>query len=554
MLQRLLIQNYALIENLDIDFSKGLSIITGETGAGKSILLGGLSLILGQRADTQALMNKDKKCIVEGAFLIKEYALQALFSTLELDYEEVTTIRREISPEGKSRAFVNDTPVNLNQLKELGACLVDIHSQHETLSLNNSAFQLSVVDAHAVNTQYLKEYSSSYTAYKEIEARLNALLKQEKQSKADLDYFQFQFNELEEARLVDGEQEVLEKELEVLNNTEQIKMNLAGAVLLLQGNEQNILGNLHEVKGLLAALSPYDTAYEELADRLRCSQIELQDIASGLEQLELMVSHHPDRVAQINERLNTLYHLQQKHRVGGVAALLSIQNDLSDKLYAIVSMDSSIEKLSKDLTVRLEALIIQASEISKKRGDVIPEIELAVKKLLAEVGMPDARLKIEHLILPEAQLNKTGIDSIRFLFSANKGSEFKELNKVASGGELSRLMLCIKAILAKLTALPTLIFDEIDTGVSGEVAFKVAKIIEVIAREHQVIGITHLPQMASKGDTHFFVYKENTNTGTLSKIKKLTAAERVDEVAKMLSGEKLSAAALENAKILLSGT
>jgi DNA repair protein RecN (Recombination protein N) len=551
MLKRLVIKNYALIENLDINFSKGLSIITGETGAGKSILLGGLSLILGQRADTQVLLNKEKKCVVEGEFSIKDYALKDFFYLLELDYEDITTIRREISPEGKSRAFINDTPVNLNQLKELGARLVDIHSQHETLTLNNSTFQLSVVDVHAKHDTLLTDYIKSYTGYQEMVKALSTLINSEKQSKTDLDYFQFQFNELEEARLVEGEQEKLELELEALTHSEEIKVNVAKSFALLN-EEQNILSLLAEVRGLINGLTRYHLSYEELASRLKSCHIDLQDITSELEQLESGLGHDPKRAEEINSRLNVIYHLQQKHRVSSVGELLRIQNELSDKLYAIVSMDGKIAKLSEEVDLHLKGLLKSAGVISKNRKQVIPEIEKNIKTLLVEVGMPDAVLKIENSTLADGQLNKTGSDSIRFVFSANKGSEFKELNKVASGGELSRLMLCIKAIIAKLTALPTIIFDEIDTGVSGEIAFKVAKIMEVIAKEHQVIGITHLPQMASKGDTHYFVYKEIINDVTQSKIKKLSASERVDEIAKMLSGDTLTEAALENARVLLS--
>ncbi len=553
MLQRLLIQNYALIEQLDIDFSKGLSIITGETGAGKSILLGGLSLILGQRADAQALLNKEKKCFVEGEFAIKEYALQDFFKANELDYEDKTTIRREISPEGKSRAFINDTPVNLNQLKELGSRLVDIHSQHETLTLNNSAFQLSVVDANAQHSALLGDYQHKFKAYKILQSTLNDCIASEKKFKTDLDYFKFQFNELEEAKLYSGEQEKLEQELESLNNTEDIKLNLSRSFNILNQGEVNLMTQLNEVKTLLAAIIRYNPVYEELSVRIKSCHIELKDIASELEQMEQEVSHDPKRIEEINARLNVFYQLQQKHRVNNVEELLLIQNDLSDKLYNIVSLEEKIHQLTAELNKQFVELMKVAGKISDNRKKAIPKIEKEVKNLLSEVGMPNAVLKIAHNILEQEQVNATGVDVIRFLFSANKGADFKELHKVASGGELSRLMLCIKALIAKLTALPTIIFDEIDTGVSGEIAFKVGSIMEVIAKEHQVIAITHLPQMASKGDSHFFVYKDIVKGITQSNIKKLSKEERVNEVAKMLSGEKLTDAAIQNARTLLAG-
>lgn len=553
MLQRLLIQNYALIEQLDISFSTGLSIITGETGAGKSILLGGLSLILGQRADTQALLKKDKKCFVEGEFVIKEYALQDFFKANELDYEDITTIRREISPEGKSRAFINDTPVNLNQLKELGSRLVDIHSQHETLTLNNSSFQLSVVDANAQHPVLLLDYQHKFKTYKVLQSTLNECIANEKQSKTDLDYFQFQFNELDEAKLHGGEQEKLEQELELLNNTEEIKLNLSRSYNALSMGEVNLVSQLNDIKTLLAAIIKYNPVYEELSSRLKSCHIELKDIAAEIEQMEQDVIYNPTRIEEINGRLNVLYQLQQKHRVSTVEDLLIIRNDLSDKLYNIVSLEENIEKLTAGLNKQFLELIKVAQKISDNRKTAIPKIEKEVKNLLSEVGMPNAILKIEHRVQEKEQVNASGLDVIRFLFSANKGSDFKELNKVASGGELSRLMLCIKALIAKLTALPTIIFDEIDTGVSGEIAFKVGTIMEAIAKEHQVIAITHLPQMASKGDTHFFVYKDIVKGITQSNIKKLSKEERVNEVAKMLSGEKLSEAAIQNARTLLAG-
>ena len=552
MLQRLAIQNYALIENLEIDFSNGLTIITGETGAGKTILLGALSLILGERADTQALLNKQKKCIIEGEFDIKQYRLKDFFEQQQLDYEHHTVIRREISPEGKSRAFVNDTPVNLNQLKELSSRLVDIHSQHETLTLNDSEFQLSVVDAYAQHSDLLEKYQQKYKSFLQLKSSLDELLAKEKQSKTDLDYYQFQFNELEEAKLEKGEQEKLEQELQTLNNAEEIKSNLSKGFDMLDGGEVNILSKLAEINNLLNAFGKFNPKLEELADRIKSSHIELKDIASEIENMEQEIIYSPERIEEINERINIIYHLEQKHKVSNIDELLLLQNDLSEKLRSINSLEEEIIKITKQVTDIKNELLVLAKKISKNRKEVASPIEAQLKKLLKEVGMPNATLKIEIQELQNEEFNVTGIDKLKFLFSANKGVDYKELNKVASGGELSRLMLCIKSLITKLIALPTIIFDEIDTGVSGEVAFKVGSVMETIAKQHQVISITHLPQIASKGDFHYFVYKEIVNNLTVTRLKKLNQKERITEIAKMIGGDRPTAIAVENAKELLN--
>lgn len=549
MLKHLSIQNYALIDKLEVDFSDGLTIITGETGAGKSILLGALGLIAGSRADTQSLQDKTKKCIVEASFNIKEYALKDFFWANELDYEITTNIRREITPEGKSRAFINDTPVTLTQLKGLAERLIDIHSQHQTLTLNGSEFQLSVVDAYANHADSLAEYSISFKQFKALEKALNELLTKESQAKKDLDYFQFQFNELEEAGLKPDEQAGIEQELEALNNAEDIKSNLSKAATGLNGGEQNLLASLNEIKSLLASQAKFKPEINELSTRLNSSYIELKDISNELESLEQDIVYDPKRIDKLTIQLDAIYRLQQKHQVKSVEELITIKDDLSNKLLEFSSLETEIEKTKKELTSVQKSLTALAKKIATNRKKEIPKIEKEIASLLSALSMPNAQLKIEHM--ETETLTANGADKVNFLFSANKGSDFKELNKVASGGELSRLMLSIKSLIAQLTALPTIIFDEIDTGVSGDVADKVGSIMNLMAKAMQVITITHLPQIASKGESHLFVYKEDKNEKTYSNIKKLSVNERVQEIAKMLSTGTPTAAAISNAKELL---
>ncbi|MEO5570100.1 MAG: DNA repair protein RecN [Bacteroidia bacterium] len=552
MLIRLDIQNYVLIDSLNVKFSKGFTVITGETGAGKSILLGAMGLILGNRADMQVLLNKQKKCIIEGEFSIADYRLKDFFYNNELDYEAISTIRREINPEGKSRAFINDTPVNLNILKELGVRLVDIHSQHETLTLNNSSFQLSVVDAYSDHSKELNGYNSLYNDFIKIKSRLNELSEREKKTISDIDYFQFQFNELESAGLKAGEKEEMEQELETLNNAEGIKSALNNAGSTILEGESNILQQISVISSALNFVSKFNSKILELAGRVESSYVELKDIASELEAVGDEINFNPERIEVVNDRLDIIYKLEQKHRVNTVEDLLKIQNELSDKLTGFQTLDEDIKKLTFESEKIRNEIFKQAATISGNRKQAASRIEKEIKKMLLEVGMHNAVLKIEITKLENDSFNSTGIDNVNFLFSANKGIIYQELNKVASGGELSRLMLCIKAMIAKLTSLPTIIFDEIDSGVSGEIAFKVGNIIKKISEEHQVIAITHLPQMASKGDAHYLVYKETGRSSTSTKVKELSSGERVNEIAKMLSGEKLSEVAIENAKELLA--
>ncbi len=549
MLKHLSVQNYALIDQLEVDFPNGLTIITGETGAGKSILLGALGLIAGSRADSQALQDKTKKCIIEASFEIKGYALKTFFEQNELDYEATTSVRREINPEGKSRAFINDTPVTLNQLKELGEYLVDIHSQHQTLTINGSEFQLSVVDAFAKHTELFTEYQSEFKTFKALEKKLADLIEQEAQAKKDLDYFQFQFDELENANLKPSEQAQMEQELETLNNAEEIKSSLVKASVGLNGGEQNLLSSLTEIKGILAAMAKYNSGVNELSTRLNSSFIELKDIANELEALEQGIVYDSKQIELLTEKLDEIYRLQQKHQVKTIEELIIIKDELSNKLIDFSSLENEIIKAKAELDKLQKALSSKAKQLSDNRKKVIPKIETEIANLLSSLSMPNAKLKINQSAFEHFTIN--GIDKINFLFSANKGSEFKELNKVASGGELSRLMLSIKSLIAKLTALPTIIFDEIDTGVSGDVADKVGLIMNQMADKMQVITITHLPQIASKGTSHLFVYKEDKNNKTFSNIKKLTKEERIQEIAKMLSTDNPTAAAMNNAKELL---
>ncbi len=551
MIQKLSIQNYALIDQLEISFAKGMTIITGETGAGKSILLGALSLLIGSRADTGSLFQKNKKCIIEGTFKPEPSIMHDFLQRYDLDAEDVTTIRREISPEGKSRSFINDTPVNLNVLKEFGTLLIEIHSQHETLTLNDSGFQMLVVDSYAQNSKLLQNFKKAYVKYTHDLQHLSELKERENKSKLDAGYFQFQFNEISEAALKKGEQEALESELELLNNSEEIKVALNRAGTLLNGDENNLVSGWVALASTLQGIAKVYPKAEDLMQRIKSLQVEIKDVASDIEILERDVNFDPERIEIINDRLDVIYRLQQKHRVNSVLEILVIGTDLENKLSEINSLDNDIESLEKSIAVSRTSLVKSAREINATRAKAIPAIEKNIMSLLSELGMKHAVLKIELTTLPEGQFKSNGSDTVQFLFSANKGIAFRELNKVASGGELSRLMLTIKSMLAKLSGLPTIIFDEIDTGISGEVAHKVGKILKDMALERQVIAITHLPQMAGKGDDHLFVFKESAGAVTTTRIKRLNKTERVEEIAKMLSGDQPTKAAIANAKELL---
>lgn len=551
MLNRLVIKNYALIDNLEINFDRDLNVITGETGAGKSIVLGALGLILGQRADSKYFFNQQKKCIVEGFFDIKSYDLKDFFLSHDLDFEQETVLRREIALDGKSRAFINDTPVTLNIIKALGEQLIDIHSQHATLEINNADFQLLVVDVMAQHSDLLSQYRTQFKTFKELTHRLKTKTEEAEKAKTDQDYYQFLFDELEQANLQPNEQNELETELNSLTHAEEIKRNLIAASYLMDLADDSAILKLKEAATQIQSLEKYNPSITSFSERLKSAIIEIKDVSAELENLEQNTTFNQTKADEINERLTLLYTLQKKHRVQSNQELIDLQNSFSEKLNQISSADDEIIKLEKEIIVLKSAILKLAKQLSANRTKVLPTIEQYIVKTLAEVGMPNAQIKIEQHILTDNQLDKTGLDRVQFLFNANKGHQLNELNKVASGGELSRLMLSIKSLIAKKTALPTIIFDEIDTGVSGEVANRVGNIMTELAKDMQVITITHLPQMASKGKAHYFVYKQVKDNFTYTQIRRLSSEERILEIAKMLSGENPKDAAIENAKELL---
>ncbi|PTQ98021.1 DNA replication and repair protein RecN [Mucilaginibacter yixingensis] len=556
MLQQLTINNYALIDNLQIGFDAGLNILTGETGAGKSIILGALSLILGQRAESRYFFNQQKKCVIEGQFKIDGFHLKSFFEDNDLDYEAETVLRREISADGKSRAFVNDTPVNLTTLKALGEKLIEIHSQHATLEINSPQFQLLVVDAVAGHAIELSAYQTKYKAWRKLNAELKQLIEESDKAKADLDYFQFQFDELDAAALAADEQEQLEQELYTLNNADEIKRSLLSANYLLQEGEAAALLQLREAGQQLSALEKFNPQIADLHQRLNSTVIELKDISAEIDHLEQQTHTDPARAEEVNTRLSLIYNLQKKHRVSTNTELLQIQQDLSDKIQNALFSDEAIEKLQKQIAAEQAELLQMATGLSNRRQQAIPAIEKQVLEALAEMGMGNSAMKIELATAsahnsPSGGLGENGLDQVRFLFTANKGHALAEMSKVASGGELSRLMLSIKSLIARYTALPTIIFDEIDTGVSGEVAHKVGQIMEQLSQNMQVISITHLPQIASKGNSHYFVYKDHQADVTYTRLRRLDDGERITEIAKMLSGDKPGESALQNARELL---
>jgi DNA repair protein RecN (Recombination protein N) len=549
MLQKLSIRNYALIDSVELELDKGLNIITGETGAGKSIMLGALSLILGQRAETKYFFNQDKKCIIEGWFLLSDQLLKGLFEENDLDFYKENILRREISTDGKSRAFINDTPVTLTVMKQVGERLIDIHSQHATLEISDPAFQLSVVDTLAGHQQILVDYRIKFKQYKHQQQLLAGLQEKAVEARNKQDYEQFLFNELESAELQSEEQEKLETELQMLNNAESIKRSLLTGYNLLGDEEAAVLPILKEVISQLQQIEKFNADYEALNERLRSSLIELKDIASELSGLEENIVFNPSRIEAINNRLDLIYGLQQKHRVNSIPELLSIQEQLSENLANILSGDEEIERIIKELELMHTELEQIAGKLSLNRSKAIEITEKSVGKVLQQVGMPNAKIKIEQSTAKE--LNKDGKDLISLLFSANSGQAPAPVGKVASGGELSRLMLAIKSIMAKHTSLPTLIFDEIDTGISGETALRVGDVIGELEKNMQVICITHLPQIAAKGNAHYFVYKNEQVERTTTGIRRLDNTARVDAIAEMLSGKKPGVSAMENAKDLL---
>lgn len=550
MLKHLLIQNYALIDNLEIEFYQGLNIITGETGAGKSILLGALGLILGNRAETNVLKDKEKSCVVEGVFDISSYSLQDFFAENDLDYEDNTIIRRHISPNGKSRAFVNELPVNLNVIKDIVSRIIDIHSQHENLLLSDSTFQLSVLDSYTENSARVSEYSKLYKQYKHLLTELAELKDKAEKAKADLDYLQFQLNQLDEAKLKPDEDKDLEALQQQLSYAEEIKTALRNVSSYLNSDETAVLIWLKDVEGLLSKISGYFPAGKDLARRVEECRIELKDIAQEVDAQNDRVELDPEQLETVNQRLDMLLTLQQKHRLSSSNELIELRESLRLQVDEISNYDQQVEQKSKELDELKQMATSQALEISSIRKAGSDKFEANIKEMLTQLGMPYAGFKVEFVKFNELQSN--GIDRVTFLFTANKQMPLQELSKVASGGELSRLMLSLKSLMVKTKGLPTIILDEIDTGVSGEVADKVGNIINGMAKGMQVVNITHLPQIASKGKYHFLVYKDNQDHKSKTEIKLLNSEERIVEIAKMLSGEKVSDAALTNAKHLLS--
>lgn len=549
MLIRLFVQNYALIKELDVELENGLTIITGETGAGKSILLGALSLILGTRADSSVLLDKNEKCIVEGTFRIEEYELNEFYSSNELDYEIITTIRREINPAGKSRAFINDTPVTVNLLKELGDKLIDIHSQHQTLMLNDNSFQLSLIDSFSGVSKLKSRYIETYSNFQRLRKEYNLLKEKSDKNRADLEYYQFQFKQLEEANLKQGEQNELETEQELLSHAEEIKLALSTSSNLFFGEGISILSMLREVKSNLARIRTFLTTGETILSRTESSIIELDDLASEIEKLSISIDADPQRLLIINNRLDTIYSLIQKHHVNDLSELIVKKEEIKNLLTSIVGSDERMNELGALIEKDADTLKTLAEEISGRRKSVLTEIETKVTELLRQLGIPNAKFRITISQLKE--FSPTGIDEADFLFSANKQIEPENMAKIASGGELSRVMLSLKSLLTKNNNLPTIIFDEIDSGVSGEVADKVGQILSSMGRYMQVINITHLPQVASRGSRHFHVYKDDTDNSTFTRVKLLSPEERILEVARLLSGSEVTETAIQNARELL---
>ncbi|MFT5749902.1 MAG: DNA repair protein RecN (Recombination protein N) [Ancylomarina sp.] len=550
MLQSLAIQNYTLINQIEIDFKNGFSIITGETGSGKSILLGALGLVLGQRPDTNILKDKDRRCLIEANFNIKKYDLQKFFADSEMEYEEETILRREILPNGKTRAFVNDSPVNIKTLKELGYKLIDIHSQNQNLSLSDPEYQMGIVDTYAHNSSLLTDYQIQFEAYQTIKKELKNQEEIALKEKSDLDYYQFQLQQLLDANLIEGEQLEMESELETLNHAEEIKTNLFKATNLLNEGDVAIISLLKEARTAIYQVKNVFAEGEEFYGRFESSCIELQDLATELESSYEAMEFDPSRISILNEKLDTIYGLQQKHRVDSVNGLIQIREDLDEKVQKISSSDELIEELKMQLQKQESKLKKASGKLGKSRKIVIPEIEKALESQLIQLGMPHAKINFEQTITEEYQY--LGQDLIRILFSANKNGQPEEISKVASGGEVSRLMLSIKYLISSSTALPSIVFDEIDTGVSGEIADKMGVVMRNMAENIQVISITHLPQIASKGNYHYKVYKADDEVETYSNIVLLDEESRIEELAKMLSGSDMTQAAMENAKVLLA--
>lgn len=550
MLSHLSIKNYALIDVLDVAFASGLTCITGETGAGKSILLGALSLVLGKRADLGALQDKDLKCIVEAEFQLKKYSLKPFFKKKDLDYEDLTIIRREILPSGKSRAFINDTPITLDILSQLGNRLIDVHSQHQTLQLGNNDFQMKVIDALSDNKRVLSEYSETLKIYKNTSKELEELIDFQLNANKEHDYNSFLLKELEEAPLKVGMQEELESQYEQLNNMESIIEQLSQGDRLLHDDQVGLLHLLSELKQVAKRLAGFGTVYSDLNERIHSVFIEMDDIASEVQSLHDSAEADPNLLEEVSGKLQSLFDLQKKHGVNSITELIANREELAEKVGVTENLEANIEKKKGELVLLEDTLNIKAFALHESRTKAIPKLKKQLEESLASLGMPNAVFNI--ILALSSEFKGNGKDELTFLFSANKGTDFGALKKVASGGELSRIMLTIKSILAKYEQLPTMMFDEIDTGVSGEISNKMGDIMQAMSQTMQVFSITHLPQVASKGNHHFKVFKVDEDNITRTRMRQLSDNERVVELAEMLGGKDLSDSALAHARQLLN--
>ena len=551
MLKRLHIRNYALIDELEIDFSDRLTIITGETGAGKSILLGALGLVMGERADSRVFYNDAEKCVVEAFFEVEKYDLRAFFEENELDYDNEVVIRRELSPAGKSRAFINDTPANNQVLQRLTEALVDLHQQFDVLDIHNVNFQLRMIDALADNALILKDYQNGFRKYSADRKRLAELVDRSENGAKEMEFLRFQLDELAQAGLADGEQEQLEDELARLANAEDIKRTYGAAYNFLAEAEQNIAGQLQEIARSMSATRKFSGQLSSLGERLDALIIDLQDIAKDCERISESTEHDPERIAEVQERLNVIYKLQKKHGVAGVADLLRIRETLEQQTTGFTDLGSEIARLEQAIDEQEKQLRAIAATLSERRKAVPAAFEERVHAMLAQLSMPHARLRVD--IQPTAGLTPTGADDVQFLFASNVGSRYLPIKDVASGGELSRLTLCTKSLVADAIPLPTLIFDEIDSGVSGDVSLKMGLILKELSARHQVVSITHTPQVAARADAHYFVFKKVADNRTVTNIRLLNADERVRSIAVMLSGNPPSDAAVATARELVGG-
>lgn len=549
MLKHLTIKNYALIKELELNPSASLNVVTGETGAGKSIMLGALGLLMGNRAETKVLWNEQEKCVTEGVFEIASYKLKEVFKTEDLDYDDTTVIRREISAGGKSRAFINDTPVTLEVMRKISSLLLDVHSQHETLLLGQQAFQLKLVDAYAENENLRSDYSVKWKDFLTAKKEYESLKAEAENLKAESDYIRFQLDELIKADLDDAEQSKLEAESKIMEHAEEIKQRFKAAITILNEGEYATRSSISEARGFLQQISSYSSKYESLFNRLNSLLIELDDIIGEVEKEEEAIEFDPERAEFVKERINTLYRLLKKHRMNDVSELVQLRQELQEKATITDNVDEALDKRKKAFDTSSTALQASGKKLSDSRKKIFTGLGKSITTLLKELGIPNATFEFDHA---HTEPSSSGIDKIDILFSANKGIASKPLAQVASGGEFARLMFCIKHVMAERQAMPTLVLDEIDTGVSGEIALKLGGMMKAMAKRHQVIAISHLPQIAAKGDAHFFVYKDNSAAKTISLIKQLSEKERIEKIAEMIGGAKPSKVAIDSAKELLA--